>query len=199
MQLANGSAYVFGNGPHDLHGLRIEHVAHALSQINRFTGHTREPYSVAQHSVFVSKLLDFDPRLAMLGLAHDAHEIIIGDIGTPLKLALKAEGAAGILGLLEAQADAVLYPLFGVNPTASDFDREAIKRADLVALATEYRDLMVRRHDWNLPHPPSRTKIVPVPAHIAAQQFMRRFRQLKRQVSVKPSSGRRNDVGTKRP
>jgi len=190
MQLANGGAYVFGEGPHDLSGFTVDYVALALSQINRYTGHSRFPYSVAQHSVFVSKLLDFDPRLAMLGLAHDAHEAIIGDISTPLKLQIRAAGAGHVLEKLEADADAVMYPLFGLEPPKSSFEAEAIKRADLVALATEYRDVMAKRHDWNLLHAPHPTKLKAQSASAAAMLFMRRYRQLKRQLGIKSATKR---------
>lgn len=66
----------------------IECVAHSLSQINRYTGHTPWPYSVAQHSWLIAKYLfetTGDPTIAMQGLHHDDHEIIIGDISSPVK------------------------------------------------------------------------------------------------------------------
>jgi 5'-deoxynucleotidase YfbR-like HD superfamily hydrolase len=184
MQLVNGGAYVFGEGDHDLNGFTVEHVAIALSQINRYTGHSRFPYSVAQHSVFVSKLLDFDPRLAMLGLAHDAHEAIIGDISTPLKQQIRAAGAGHVLEKLEADADAIMFRLFGVAAPAAGFETEAVKRADLVALATEYRDIMAKRHDWNLLYAPHPAKLKAQSASCAAMLFMRRYRQLKRHLGI---------------
>lgn len=62
-------------------------VAHALARINRFTGHTEVPYSVAQHSVLGARILR--DRGAPLGhqrafLMHDAHESMIGDVSSPV-------------------------------------------------------------------------------------------------------------------
>lgn len=61
-------------------------IAHALSKICRFTGHfgTTEIYSVAQHSVLTSYLLQGPDKLD--GLLHDAHEAFVGDMSAPLKL-----------------------------------------------------------------------------------------------------------------
>lgn len=63
--------------------VNIYDIAHALSQLCRFTGHTREFYSVAQHSVLVA----FSCRagLIMEGLLHDAAEAYVNDLSRPLK------------------------------------------------------------------------------------------------------------------
>jgi len=61
----------------------IEDIAHSLSQICRFGGHTREFYSVAQHSVECAIRADVGFQLE--ALLHDAHEAYLGDICTPLK------------------------------------------------------------------------------------------------------------------
>jgi hypothetical protein len=69
----------------------VDHIdiAHALSLINRFTGHTLEPWSVAQHSVVGSILAEvLYPQVKWLPhefLFHDAAEAYVGDVSSPLK------------------------------------------------------------------------------------------------------------------
>jgi hypothetical protein len=58
-------------------------IAHALANINRFTGHTSRPYSVAEHCVRGSYVIA--PRLALEFLLHDATEAYVGDVSKPLK------------------------------------------------------------------------------------------------------------------
>lgn len=64
-----------------------ERIAEALSKLPRFLGATKTPWSVADHSVVVARrLLESDCVVsARWGLLHDAAEIFIGDIPTPLK------------------------------------------------------------------------------------------------------------------
>lgn len=61
----------------------IEDIAYSLAGINRFGAHTRPRYTVAEHSVMVSRLVEDD--VALRGLLHDAPEAYLGDIISPVK------------------------------------------------------------------------------------------------------------------
>jgi hypothetical protein len=111
--------------------LTIEEVAHALSNICRFTGHSNQFYSVAQHSVLVSMLLPQPFKL--WGLLHDAVEAVVGDMASPLKRLLPEYKA------LEDRVERVILASFGLDV---DSKPPEVKQADLVALRTEQRDLM---------------------------------------------------------
>lgn len=61
----------------------IEDIAHALSQLCRWTGHTRRFYSVAEHCVHVSRMVR--PEYKLIALLHDATEAYMNDLNRPLK------------------------------------------------------------------------------------------------------------------
>lgn len=120
----------FFNDP-DRGGFSIPEIAAPLSRLCRFTGHTNKFYSVAQHSVFVSHVVP--PEFALEALLHDGSEAFITDISSPLK-ALLPEYMA-----LEQKVQTAISDFFGVK--APPMSPE-VRRGDLIALATEKRDLM---------------------------------------------------------
>lgn len=115
----------------------IVDIAHALSQVCRFGGHTLNFYSVAEHSVLVADLVPEPVRLH--ALLHDAAEAYTGDLIAPLKygLGLKTRWWKS----LERRFDAAIAAALGLAPMSPDF-KLLVKHADLVALATERRDVM---------------------------------------------------------
>lgn len=67
----------------ETHDFDIDVIAHALSNICRYGGHSKRFYSVAEHSVLVSRVVP--KRLQLCGLLHDASEAYCGDVASPLK------------------------------------------------------------------------------------------------------------------
>lgn len=143
-------------------------IAHALSNICRFNGHSREYHSVAQHSVHVSSLLE-GRDLKLWGLLHDAAEAYLSDVPKPTK-PLLPEFEAMEDRLL--QAVAVRFDLPWPMP-------EEVNRADLIALATEKRDLMgPEPAPWNLNIEPDPKRIEPVGPATARLMFIKAYTEL---------------------
>ena len=84
MQTFTGRAY-FPHDP-DPKDVCIDDIAHALSMLCRFTGHTTRFYSVAEHSVHVMQLVPIEHRF--VALMHDATEAYLNDLSRPLKMGL---------------------------------------------------------------------------------------------------------------
>ncbi len=147
----------------------IEDVAHALSLMCRYTGHTRSFYSVAQHCVIASNIVP--PEDARWALLHDAAEAYLADIARPIK------GLLPGIKEIEARIEAAVAERFGLALPMPD----SIKRADLVLLATERRDLMsAPPAEWTAIEgiEPLPERIAPWPPHIGECLFMRQFQHL---------------------
>lgn len=149
---------------------KVADIAHALSNKCRFNGHTSKFYSVAQHSVLLSRNVSRPSQKP--GLFHDATEFVMGDVVSPLKRLLPDYKS------LYKSVEEAIFEHFCMSPILPD----EVKEADMRMLATERRDLM--RPDDNFyyecligvePYP---DKIEPWTPGQAFDCFMERYRQL---------------------
>lgn len=108
----------------------IDDIAHSLSNICRFNGHTKRFYSVAEHSHLVASLCP--PELFLCGLLHDAAEAYIGDHIRPIKALMPN------IENIENDIWAVIADKFNVPAVIP----EEVHHADMVALAIERRDII---------------------------------------------------------
>ena len=125
-------------------------IAWALAQTNRFSGHALRPYSVAEHSLLVADLAEaagLDVHGQLAALLHDAHEAYCGDVSTPAKAAI---GPAW--GHFERELEVAVKNAFGIHAAAA-VHHHLIKHFDLVALATEKRDLVAQHGAGRTPWP----------------------------------------------
>jgi 5'-deoxynucleotidase YfbR-like HD superfamily hydrolase len=151
--------------------LSFQDIAHALSNLCRFTGHTREFYSVAQHSVLVSQNVPIE--FALQGLMHDAGEAFLSDIPSPLKKLLPD------YHIIEQRVEKKLFDYFNISFPF----HFSVKKADLILLATEKRDLLTKHEDyeyWDILQGvnPLRDTIVPLPPKEAKELFLNRFNEI---------------------
>jgi len=145
----------------------IYDIAHALSLICRFTGHTRQFYSVAEHSVRVSRTCT--PANALWGLMHDASEAYIADIARPVKHTPEMQEYRNI----ETRIMCSIATRFGL-PLEMPLD---IKEADDALMYTEARDLL-RDHDWIDDKKCLPQRIRPMHPEQAELAFLQRYREL---------------------
>lgn len=82
IQTYTGRRFHYDDPRHE--DIHIMDIAHALSNLCRYAGHSDRFYSVAEHSVHVSRLFT-DPQMRMIGLLHDATEAYCVDVPRPLK------------------------------------------------------------------------------------------------------------------
>jgi len=131
----------------------LQDIAHALAQINRYTGHTSRPYSVAEHSLLVADIAreaGATPMLELAALLHDAHEAYTGDVSSPVKWAL-----GDVWTEFESNIERAVRRHFSLQSVFASHGQK-IRYFDLVALATERRDLTAfdptRNAPWGVLH-----------------------------------------------
>ena len=155
--------------------LDADDIARALANQCRFGGHSRSFYSVAQHSVIVSQLVEQrggDVEDAFAALMHDATEAYLGDMPHPLKHRSPL-GAA--FKAAEDDLERAIRARFSIKP-----DVPEVKRADRALLATERRAFSAET--WHWPEldgvEPLDIELRPWSPDEAAQAFSERYAEL---------------------
>ncbi|MEO5355125.1 MAG: phosphohydrolase [Magnetococcus sp. XQGC-1] len=148
--------------------VEIRDIAHSLAMLCRFNGHCHRFYSVAEHAVHVSRMVE--AAHARWGLLHDAAEAYISDMPQPIKRELPTFRAC------EEQLQLVIARRFALPiPMPA-----AVKQADMQLLATEKMALMAREPaPWeDLPEPLNPAMIQAWSPEVAEEIFLARFAEL---------------------
>jgi len=156
--------------------IKIEDIAHSLSLQCRFTGHCKQFYSVAEHSIAIADHLAKkyrDRKLTLAGLLHDASEAYLSDLASPLKQQLDH------YDIIEMNLQAHLEVKFDI-----DLRDLRIKEADIVMLSQEASQLLPSKGDswdWEGNWGGRPNKVEPVaclPPHLAEKLFLAWYSQL---------------------
>ena len=145
--------------------IRFDDIAHPLSNLARFNGHTKFMYSVAQHSVFVAreiKKMGGSVEEQLWGLLHDAAEAYVGDVCSPIKHLPFMESYRYMEGMILYAIQCRFGLKAGVMHHNEDSEGpsmivinvpEIVLEADTMMLAIEKRDCLKHeiKWDWELP------------------------------------------------
>ncbi|MBF0401346.1 MAG: phosphohydrolase [Magnetococcales bacterium] len=165
--------------------INIRDIAHSLSMKCRFNGHCRAFYSVAEHSVHVSRIVA--PEFALWGLLHDAAESYISDVPRPIKSNLFVLDASapegqrlGFFRALEGKLIDVIAGHFRLPVRLEGNITAEVRAADEIMLATEKAFLMAKEPaPWDaLPDPLDRSIIKCWTPGVAEREFLARFKEL---------------------
>lgn len=151
----------------EIHDFDIDVIAHSLSNLCRFTGHTIRHYSVAEHSVLVSRLVP--PELAFDGLMHDAAEAYLGDVSSPLKAMLPEYKK------IEKRVEAALAEFYGLRfplPIEVKHADKQLYRQELSQVTNGQDNL------WFTDLPDANVLVAGMQAKDAKKAFLNRFKEL---------------------
>lgn len=152
-------------------------IAHGLSRVCRYGGHTSEFYSVAQHCIHCAETIE-DERtecfeLALYTLLHDASEAYIGDVVRPLKYQLPQ-----YLAIEERTMGVIHHGLALPQPLKGQ--SELIKEVDDRLLMTERRDFMSHdNREWNIRAEPLTRRLTAMSCDTARAGFLTMYRRLR--------------------
>lgn len=155
----------------DLSTIFLVDIAHALSNQARFNGHTKEFYSVAQHSVLVaveSFSRNDSKEVQRLAFMHDAAEAYLGDLVRPIKDQMP------YYWRVEENMLKTIFRRFGIPLEVYETHWDYVKQLDDLVLATEADSLFSTPSpkNWNLRERPLPYKIRPYNTKDIKQIFL---------------------------
>ena len=153
----------------------IEDIAHALSNLCRYTGHTKVFYSVAEHCVRMATNENLLGN-SLTKLLHDSAEAYIGDIVLPLQeIFPKKEIEIRLLAVISKALDHQILMT------------SEIRKSDRIMMVTEIRDLMIPDNPVLAPYfdqwTPISQKIYPWPSDLAEAKFLLTYKDLKGRIT----------------
>ena len=174
--------------------IEIEDIAHGLARVARWNGQTlgEHAFSVAQHSCVVEEIAahikpGLEPKWRLAALLHDASEYVIGDMISPFKAALGVSYKE-----FEARLEGAIHVRFGLPPKTPTAVKGLIKKADKACAFFEATQLagFTRAEALTLfgKSPAGYDLVIdPLPAPIAQQRYLERYRVLAEAVGLVPA------------
>ena len=172
--------------------IEIEDIALGLARNTRWNGQTKgaHAWSVAQHSDLVVDIVRrlkprATARLLMAAKLHDASEYVTHDLITPLKAVV-----GDVFKEVENRLTRAIFLRFGLPAVLATPDKALIKRADLIAAATEAVQLAgfsekECRSVLNFKEKPLKhVKLTPLSVAEAEREFLAGFQQLEKALKL---------------
>jgi uncharacterized protein len=167
--------------------IELSDIAHGLARVARWNGQTvgEHAFSVAQHSLLVEEVFaalapEAPAADRLAALLHDAAEYVIGDMISPFKAVV-----GGGYKAVEQRLQKAIFLRFALPPTLLPATGRTIKRADRVAAFFEATLLAgfatgeaIRFFGRPTGFAFAHAALEPVPAVVAQQAFLERFRML---------------------
>jgi uncharacterized protein len=184
IQTFSGEAYDFVDP--DPNTVKMVDIAHALSNMCRFAGHVSRFYSVAEHCVRVSEILEAQGHSVFIqqaGVLHDGHEAYVWDCPRPFKPLL----GDAFEEFADKADEVIVAAFFPMDTSTKWFHCEEVKTADDMMLIAEAKVLMHHGPEhwaaWqkryqHVDTPPLDLGSLGWPPYLAKQKFLSRCADL---------------------
>ena len=177
--------------------VEIEDIALGLARNTRWNGQTigEHAWSIAEHSDLVVDILrgfspSPPPAVLMAGKLHDASEYVTHDLITPLKAVV-----GDVFKEVEARLTQAVHLRFGLPAVLDPKVKQLIKKADLIAAATEAVQLAGFTEDELKPilgikaKPLRGVTLTPSPSDQARRAFLDGFHALEAKMDAARKNG----------